>query len=233
MTKASKKFSLRKFLQISLLTFAVFSNVSLVFADAASDAADAAAKAADTAATSAKDNLKTVAANPNSTNADITKATEAADAAAAAATAADAAALNAGADAAAASNAADAAKKLQDAANAADKNRAAYSSFDLGNLSANGQGFTYFSANSAVVASSNPLASFILQIINFITIIAGSLSFLAVVIGGFMIMSSAGNENQVTKGKDILMHALIGLVITLTAYFVIAFVQSLLFETAK
>jgi len=169
MTKTSTKFSLKKFLQICLLTFAVFSNVSLAIAVTADYDADVYDKAV--------------------------------------------------------------ADKLQKAASDADKNREAFSKFNISILKADGQAQGYL--KNSKKTSTNPLASFILQIINFITITAGSLSFLAVVIGGFMIMSSAGNENQINKGKDILKHAVIGLVITLTAYFVVAFVQSLLFETVK
>lgn len=80
--------------------------------------------------------------------------------------------------------------------------------------------------------SSNPIASLILQIINFIALSAASLSFLAVVVGGFMLMSSAGNENQVNSGKEILSKAIIGLVLTLSSYFIISFVQNIFFETA-
>jgi hypothetical protein len=103
-----------------------------------------------------------------------------------------------------------------------------YATFDVSkNLTAPGQDQTYLKAESG-----NPVGAFILQIINFITLIAASLSFLAVVVGGFLMMSSAGNANQVNKGKEILMRAVVGLVITLSAYFIVSFVQNLLFETA-
>ncbi len=81
--------------------------------------------------------------------------------------------------------------------------------------------------------SQNPVGAFILQIINLIALTAASLSFLAVVVAGFMMMSAAGNENQLNKGKEILTKAIVGLVITLSAYFIVAFVQNLLFETVS
>lgn len=80
--------------------------------------------------------------------------------------------------------------------------------------------------------STNPVASFILQIINLITLIAASLSFLAVIIGAFLMMSAAGNATQIDKGKDIVTRALVGLVITLSSYFIVSFVQNLFFEAA-
>ncbi len=76
----------------------------------------------------------------------------------------------------------------------------------------------------------NPIASFIIQIINFLVYTIGSLCFLAIVIGGFILMTSHGNENSLTKGKDIIKYALIGLVVVLLSYFITAFVQSLLYE---
>lgn len=79
----------------------------------------------------------------------------------------------------------------------------------------------------------NPVGAFILQMINLIALTAASLSFLAVVVAGFLMMSAAGNENQLNKGKEILSKAIIGLVITLSAYFIVAFVQNLLFETVS
>jgi len=93
------------------------------------------------------------------------------------------------------------------------------------------QGQSYL-VDSSGKPSGNPVASLILQAINFIALTSASLSFLAVVVAGFMMMSSAGNENQRTKGIEILTKAIIGLVITLSAYFIVAFVQNLLFETA-
>lgn len=85
----------------------------------------------------------------------------------------------------------------------------------------------------AYLESQNPVGAFILQIINLIALTAASLSFLAVVVAGFMMMSAAGNENQLNKGKEILSKAIIGLVITLSAYFIVAFVQNMLFETVS
>jgi hypothetical protein len=80
--------------------------------------------------------------------------------------------------------------------------------------------------------SSNPIASFILQIINFISLTVASLSFLGIVIGGFMLLASSGNENLVNRGKETITYAIIGLVLTLSSYFIVSFVQNLLFDTA-
>jgi hypothetical protein len=94
-----------------------------------------------------------------------------------------------------------------------------------------GAGVTKGTQEQKYLKSDNPTAAFIVQVINMVTLTAASLSFLAVVIAGFLIMSSTGNENQRTKGLEILQKAVIGLVITLSAYFIVAFVQNLLFES--
>ena len=97
--------------------------------------------------------------------------------------------------------------------------------FDVRTLSTEGQEQGYLENAS----EGNPLAAFIIQIINFIVLISGSVSFLLIVVGGFMILSSAGNETSLNKGKDIIKIAIIGLVLTLSSYFIVAFVQSILF----
>lgn len=98
------------------------------------------------------------------------------------------------------------------------------SSFNVSTyLTAQGQEQKYFKTG-------NPIGSFIVQIVNFLVLTIGSVSFVALVVGGFTLMTSHGNENQLTKGKDIIKYALAGLVIVLTAYFITAFVQSLFYE---
>lgn len=100
----------------------------------------------------------------------------------------------------------------------------ASSSFNVSTyLTTSGQEQKYFKTG-------NPIGSFIVQIVNFLVLTIGSVSFVALVVGGFTLMTSHGNENQLTKGKDIIKYALAGLVIVLTAYFITAFVQSLFYE---
>ncbi len=93
-------------------------------------------------------------------------------------------------------------------------------------LTASGQKQSY-------LKTGNPVGSFIIEIINFLTLTIGSLSFVAIVIGGFFLMTSHGNENQLTKGKDIIKMALIGLAVALLSYVITAFVQSLFYEIPK
>ena len=58
--------------------------------------------------------------------------------------------------------------------------------------------------------------------------IVGSLALLMFVVGGLMWMLSAGNEQRVKKGKDILTWASLGLVIIFTSYAILKFVFQVL-----
>ena len=69
-------------------------------------------------------------------------------------------------------------------------------------------------------------------------LVRGALSLLGVIylimliIGGFMWVGSKGNEEVVTKSKDIIVHASVGLCMTLVAYAVTAFLLEYLSTAA-
>lgn len=111
--------------------------------------------------------------------------------------------------------------------------RSQYQSFDVGKYLTVGGETPYSKGeqDQKYLKSQNPVGAFVLQAINLIALTAASLSFLAIVIAGFLMITAAGNENQLNKAKEILQRAIVGLVITLSAYFIISFVQNLLFET--
>ena len=66
------------------------------------------------------------------------------------------------------------------------------------------------------------------------TIIRGALSLLGVVFvclviyAGFLWMTASGNEEQISKAKKIMIGAIIGLIITLSAFAIYSFVMSAL-----
>ena len=62
------------------------------------------------------------------------------------------------------------------------------------------------------------------KIINNVLGIVGSLALVMFIYGGATWMLSAGNQEQVTKGKNILIWATLGLVIIFTAYALVRFV---------
>jgi len=70
----------------------------------------------------------------------------------------------------------------------------------------------------------NNMASTAVVISQFILGIVGSLALLAFVAGGLMMMLSAGNPEWVTRGKQTLIGAVIGLAIVFTSYTIIYFV---------
>ena len=99
-------------------------------------------------------------------------------------------------------------------------------------------GFSCVQTSSAITPSKpvsldNPLTgqtgasnvnSLIGQIINGILGIVGSLALVMFIYGGFVWMTAAGNNERVTKGKDILIWAALGLVIIFTSYALVKFV---------
>lgn len=93
-------------------------------------------------------------------------------------------------------------------------------------LNTDGQGAAYLHSN-------NPIASAIVQFINLLARLIGSVAFIALIGGGFILMVSSGNENLLTKGKDAIKYAIIGLIVALSAYFITSFVQSIFYEVQK
>lgn len=83
-----------------------------------------------------------------------------------------------------------------------------------------GQGGEYFK-------SKNPIVSAILSIIEFATIIIGSIAMIIIIVGGFQLMIAEGNQQKVDEGKETIKFAIIGLIITFAAYMIVIFVQSL------
>lgn len=61
-------------------------------------------------------------------------------------------------------------------------------------------------------------------IVNFIFGLAGAIAFLFVVIGGFRYIISQGDPNAVAQAKNTIIYALVGLVVTVTAYAIVGFV---------
>jgi len=74
----------------------------------------------------------------------------------------------------------------------------------------------------------NDMARTAITISEFILGIVGSLALLAFVAGGLMWMLSAGNPEWVTRGKQTILGAVIGLVIVFTSYMIIQLVYTAL-----
>lgn len=72
----------------------------------------------------------------------------------------------------------------------------------------------------------NDFMQLAINISKFILGIVGSLSLLAFVVGGFMFLISAGNQDRVASAKKIITGAIIGLVVVFTSYIIVGFVFS-------
>ena len=75
------------------------------------------------------------------------------------------------------------------------------------------------------------------QIINFviklILYFAGSFAVLFIMVGGFLYVTSAGNEEQAEKGRKILINAVIGLVVIIMAFAIVQIIGGLLTSGAN
>lgn len=68
----------------------------------------------------------------------------------------------------------------------------------------------------------------IVRMINVLLLLVGSLAVLFIIFGGFMMITSAGNETRVQQGKKILISAVAGLILSLLSFSIVAIVQSII-----
>lgn len=66
-----------------------------------------------------------------------------------------------------------------------------------------------------------------LQVIQFLTLLAGSVALAALVWAGFQYMVAAGNENQIANAKRVAFWAVVGLIVIAGAFIVLQFIQSI------
>ena len=71
------------------------------------------------------------------------------------------------------------------------------------------------------------------QIIQVVLGLLGIIFIILVIYAGFMWMSSAGNEDKISKAKKTLVAAVIGLAIVLSAYLITAYIISQLFRATQ
>ena len=94
----------------------------------------------------------------------------------------------------------------------------------------NQEGINDNTPTTGIVTLDNPLGdiespqALVGQVINSIFGIVGSLALVMFIYGGFLWLTSAGSAEQVKKGKDIFIWAVIGLVVIFSAYSLVRFV---------
>ncbi|MCX7779210.1 MAG: hypothetical protein N2259_03155 [Patescibacteria group bacterium] len=72
------------------------------------------------------------------------------------------------------------------------------------------------------------LPGLVFSIIRYILGFLGVVAVVVIIIGGFMWMTAAGNEEKVAKAKKVLVQGLIGLVIVMLAFAIATFVMSMI-----
>ena len=81
---------------------------------------------------------------------------------------------------------------------------------------------------SATICSSanqsQQVQPFLKTLINTLLFIVGILSVIVIIVGGIMYVISAGDSSKVTRAKNMIIYALVGLVIAFLAYAIVNFV---------
>jgi hypothetical protein len=68
------------------------------------------------------------------------------------------------------------------------------------------------------------IAELVSNVVNTLSFIAGVACVIAIIAGGIMYITSAGDENKVRTAKNTLLYAIIGVIISISAYAISAFV---------
>ena len=101
-------------------------------------------------------------------------------------------------------------------------------------LSSPGTAVTNSNNNGANIITNQNLPRFctatdlILFVIKYLAMMSGLVTVVFIIVGGFMYVTSAGNEEQAEKGRKILVNSLIGLVVVIMAYSIVVILSGLL-----
>lgn len=72
----------------------------------------------------------------------------------------------------------------------------------------------------------SPAGAIILKAINILMLLIGTFAFVLIIIGGFMFVTSNGDEPSIDRAKALLTQSVIGLVIAFFSYLIVYFIQS-------
>lgn len=92
--------------------------------------------------------------------------------------------------------------------------------------------YTGETADLSFIDSGGPqsIEDLLFRIMRFLNITIASLAVLAIMIGGVMLITSSGGENQMNTGKDIIKYSLIGLAIGIFGYLIVTLLQTVLYQ---
>lgn len=87
--------------------------------------------------------------------------------------------------------------------------------------------FGYLNAPGQAKVTS--IGSYIVRFINFLSLLIGSFGILAIIIGGLFLLTAGGKEESITKGKDIIKLAITGIIISVSAFWIVSIIQDILY----
>lgn len=94
--------------------------------------------------------------------------------------------------------------------------------FSLGNLNSGNEASLY-------INNDNGEGNIVFRVIRLIAMLVGTVAILLYIIAGYFMIFSQGDENQLTKGKQIVTYTSLGLVLAFTAYMIVQLVMGLMY----
>jgi type IV secretory pathway VirB2 component (pilin) len=88
------------------------------------------------------------------------------------------------------------------------------------------QGFGGPTPSIGSAPAGGDIRSAVLTTLNFVLGFLALLAVVFIIVGGFRIVTAGGNEENVTKGRKIIIYALIGLVVVFFANVIVGFITS-------
>lgn len=82
------------------------------------------------------------------------------------------------------------------------------------------------SGNQVCGNDGNSVFKILGNVINLLLVVAGFVSILMVIIGGITYTTSSGDANQTKRGKDTVLYAVIGLIVSIMSFAIVNFVLS-------
>lgn len=96
--------------------------------------------------------------------------------------------------------------------------------FSLSNLNSGNEA-------SLIISTGNEENNVIYRVIRLIAMLVGTVAILLYIVAGYFMIFSQGNENSLTKGKEIVKFTSLGLVVTFGAYMIVQLVMGLIYLT--
>jgi hypothetical protein len=73
-------------------------------------------------------------------------------------------------------------------------------------------------------SKSDSVATLVQTIVSILLFVIGSISVIMIIVGGIRYVLSNGNSSQINSAKDTILYAVIGLIVSLSAYAIVSFV---------